>query len=251
VLSALPRFSPGAYGELLDSFHDAGWAVEPVTAMPGLVPRSVYVRHDIDFHLARIEQLAVVEADRGVRASYFALLTGPYNVFDPHNSARLRALVDMGHEVGLHYDLTTYPDDLAAARSKLAWECGVLSEVAGAEVRAICMHQPSLLEDALRQEADWVHPHDPRWSRGLLYVSDSYRRWRDDSMLDCFGVAPPERLLLNTHPELWLDGSIRSWRRYLEEVILQNVTGPSKDYVQGTVRVLWERAAASSKGNAR
>src|SRR5205823_7026515 len=104
--------------------------------------RSVYLRHDIDLHLPGVERMAEVEAVLGARSTYFVLLTQHYNPLYPENLAILRQIRDLGHEIGLHYDLTTYPQDDAGAREHLAWEARLLSSIVDAPVRCITMHQP-------------------------------------------------------------------------------------------------------------
>src|SRR5262245_23044590 len=68
-------------------------------------PRYFILRHDVDFCLQTALEMAQLEAQLGVRATYFILLSSPsYNVFSaPENSIPAR-LVELGHEVALHYD---------------------------------------------------------------------------------------------------------------------------------------------------
>ena len=239
----LPAFSLEDYRRLLVDLLACGWSFRPVAEMPEPVQGpTVYLRHDIDLHVPGIEAMAAVEADLDIRSSWFVLLTQHYNALYPENLAVLRGLAADGHELGVHYDLTTYPVDDDAARAHLRWEAGLLEHATGARVRSISMHQPyEGRDDVLKRNDEFVHPHDPAWGDGLMYVSDSCRAWRDESLLRCFGPDRPERLLLLCHPELWLDGAVEDRTRFLEDSLLPRVVAQHRDFVDRVVRGVWER----------
>ncbi|MBN1908984.1 MAG: GNAT family N-acetyltransferase [Pirellulales bacterium] len=164
----------------------------------------------------------------------------------------LDRLTALGHEIGLHYDLATYPDNEREAAEALLGEAELLGKLCGQKIRTIAMHNPSLGgEDWFRQSDQFVHPHDPRWQDGLLYVSDSCRAWRDENLLKCFSQDPPKRLMLLTHPEVWLDGSIDDRQDYLEQV-LEPVCGESlRRYLLTDVAAIWQNHAGARAHDAR
>ncbi|HEU4881569.1 MAG TPA: hypothetical protein VFT45_04970, partial [Longimicrobium sp.] len=206
--SGLPGFGLDEYRDLLVALRGRGYSLLPVSRMADAEAGAAYLRHDIDIHLWGVEEMARVEAACGARATYYVCLTQPYNPLSVDGRRVLAGLRGMGHEIGLHYDLETYPADPAERRAHLDWELAALGRAAGAPIRTLCMHQPYRGQpDPFRELEGLLHPHDPRLQEGLLYVSDSCRAWRDTSLLRCLGEAPPARLLLNTHPEVWLDGA--------------------------------------------
>lgn len=242
-LQGLPAFSVDDYDRLLAALIQTGRTLRPVSQIalddPGA---SVYLRHDVDLHLPGIQRMAEVEAARGARSTWLVLLTQHYNPMHPDNRAILRHLAGLGHEIGLHYDLTTYPLHDAEAREHLDWEVSVVSRIAGVPVRCISMHQPyEGRDDVFRSGSGYIHPHDPAYGADLRYVSDSCRAWRDESLLECLRPDGPRRLLLLTHPELWLDGSVRDRITYLETVLRPNVAAQQIDFVDRTVRGVWGR----------
>lgn len=241
-MRSLPRFSLADYAALLRNLQRAGWTLAPVTAMATGADAHAHLRHDVDFSLRDALPMARSEADLGVHATYYVLLSGPYNALAADNRRVLRQLVAFGHEIGLHYDLATYPSEPKAAAARLAWEISVLEELTGMSVRTICLHQPSLTGTDPFRSGPLLHPHDPAHGEGLLYVSDSCRRWRDDALLNCFGSGRPRRLLLNTHPELWLDGTLDDPIVYLERVVARCLAEPAQAYLREVVRPLWSAA---------
>jgi len=250
----LPGFTLIEYSTLVGDLLRNGYvsrAVEEIAEAPH-DERTLFLRHDVDVHITGIDRIGRIEAELGAVATYYVPLTLPFNPFYPDNAAILRELVGMGHRLGLHYDLATYPDGQSAARKRLDREAAALGEISGVLPRTICMHNPSLQgEDRFRGVDGYVHPHDPRYADGLLYVSDSCRAWRDEELLRCLGENPPPRLLLNTHPELWL-GMVKEEReRFLEGTLLESTLEQSRTYVLQTVRSAWEGHAGPATAHTR
>ena len=240
-LRRMPAFDLRDYEALLNDLADSGYTFHKVTEIKnepnGYV---VFLRHDVDLHIQGIEQMAKVEASHGVTATYYIPLTLHFNPLYPDNQRILRQIRDVGHEIGLHYDMETYPTDPKQARKHLDWEVNILSEVVGQPIRTISMHQPHMGQpDPFQETDDYVHPHDPRYQEGLLYISDSCRAWRDESLLTCFGPNPPRRLLLLTHPEIWLNGSVSDRMQYLDQVLMENSVRQHRDYFDHIVRQVW------------
>jgi hypothetical protein len=253
ALPELPNFDLDGYAGLISRLGAAGYAFAPAGAMRSTVDRStLYLRHDIDLHLLHVDRMAEFEAGLGASATYYVALTQPYNVMSADNVRILQRLVELGHELGLHYDLACYPTEPDAALGRLEWEVSVLSQVSGCPVRSICMHQPHTgLENLFAIGGRWLNPHDPRLAKDLLYVSDSCRAWRDESLLRCLGPEPPRRVMLNTHPELWLDGTIVERERYLGEVVMANVSEQARRYIDTTVRTAWRNHIGGRAHDAR
>lgn len=220
MLDRLPDFSLNDYRVLLESLLESGFSPRLVRDMPEpTTGRTLYLRHDVDLHLYRQDEMARIDAQCGIASTFFVQVSGHYNPALPENRAVLETLVELGHDIGLHYDLRAYPNDAAAAREQLDYEAEFLSRLVGMPVRAITLHEPSAQnEDWFRTVDGYVHPHDPRWSDGLAYISDSCRAWRDERLLQALGPDGPKRLLLTLHGELWLAPEIEDRVEYLRAV---------------------------------
>lgn len=166
------------------------------------------LRHDVDYSPAAALQLAEQEALRAVSATYFVLLgTRYYNLLAPEHAHFARRLVELGHEVGLHYDVNffrSFPRDewphLLRAQARM------LGELAETEIASIAMHQPALNgEDPFRGDREFVNAYAPRFVESSVYVSDSCRAWRDEGWSLLRDGAIPSRLHLLLHPINWSD----------------------------------------------
>ena len=73
------------------------------------MPGQVILRHDIDVDLYGAWQIAQIERDFGIRATYFILMSGAaYNPLSQNSRKLIREIEDMDHEIGLHFDLSVY-----------------------------------------------------------------------------------------------------------------------------------------------
>ena len=237
----LPGFSIEDYVSLIHELRQVGYQFVPVSQLAAPIAGKVaYLRHDIDLHLTQVDIVARAEAECDVIATYYVLLTQHFNLFYPENRRTLRAIQALGHEIGLHYDLQTYPSDPKEAQDHLAWEADLLSQITGVPVNTIAMHQPFTGQaDPFRQLIVYINAQYPCYTRDVTYISDSCRAWRDETLLTCFGSNPPRRLMLNTHPELWLDGTVDDRMTYLEDVVMRNGVQPHRDFFDQAVRRVW------------
>jgi hypothetical protein len=182
---------PVRFAELKDRFPDEPFFI---------------LRHDVDYSTQAALLLAEQESDRGIHATYF-LLPGSlyYNLLDPEYAGVPRRLIDLGHEVGLHYDVNLLRQ-FASERSAdiMRLQTSLLETLSGAAVVSIAMHQPGLNgEDPLRNTRGFLNAYDDRFVREMPYFSDSCRAWRDSAWNLFDSGELPSRFQLALHPINW------------------------------------------------
>ena len=145
-------------------------------------PRYFLLRPDVDISLRAALKMAQFEAERGVRATYFLLLSSDhYNLLSEACCNIPRQLIALGHEVGLHYDVRAMSargnEDL---RTQLQYEVDILSRLTGKAICSIAMHNPSVYgDDPFAKDTDFISAYDPRFTIAVAYYSDSCGHWRD------------------------------------------------------------------------
>lgn len=175
------------------------------------------LRHDVDQSLSQTVKMAELEAEEGVRSTWFVLLrTDFYNVFSKAGTEALWHIRSLGHEIGLHFDEASYapalgPDEVV---QNIIKECGLLSALLETRVSTVSMHRPS--KSTL--EADFqipgiVNSYGKTFFRDFKYLSDSRRRWREP-VLDIIRSGEFDRLHILTHA---------FWYHEVEEDISQTV----------------------------
>ena len=141
-------FSYAEYRALIEALTRTHIPVRFVDLRDGVPPNPfVILRHDVDYSPRAALRMAALESAAGWHSTYFLLPNGPYyNLLDPHHAALPRHLVELGHEVGLHYDvrfLDAFPrrdwDELLDAQARLVLEDGraALSGRGGADRAAV------------------------------------------------------------------------------------------------------------------
>ena len=162
------------------------------------------VRHDIDLSLTHALKMAVLEHEAGVPATYYVMVGGPlYDVYAPENRSALRALLELGHEVGVHSLAGerggSQNDDMPAA---VRAECDCLERILGQPVKSISFHRP--IPEVVRGDrfvADRVNAYAADLMQ--VYLADSGGRWRIPNPVAELAAprAPITQLLV--HPFWW------------------------------------------------
>ena len=230
-------FTLGRYREYLTALRSNFGEATLFRSLVGqkLPSRFFALRHDIDRHTDRALAMAELENELGLVASYYFRV--PYT-FD---TARIRAIVALGHEVGYHYENVSETEgDLDAALVDFGAKLEQLRTVA--EVTTCCMHgrplkpydNRDLWRDPLRHRM-LIEQFGMRGElyldidyTDIAYVNDTGRNWTADrsnrrdhvdsrvpasfnsgaELLTYFRERPHQRLVFQVHPERWTESKI-------------------------------------------
>ncbi|MCP4924265.1 MAG: hypothetical protein GY915_09640 [bacterium] len=154
------------------------------------------LRHDIDFDLFYAEKMAKLEAEEGVKSTFFILTScRTYNVLSPSNRKHIQTISKLGHEIGLHFDPQLYTSDLESYCKK---EADILSEICGKQVRSVSLHNPSV-HGQYPMFKDFVNAYDKKYFSPENYLADSRMSFRGK---DPFNFLDQENSLLQIllHP---------------------------------------------------
>jgi hypothetical protein len=163
-------------------------------------------RHDIDISVHRALALARIEHDEQVRATYFVYLHSRfYNALEDTIVDRLKQIVSLGHEIGVHFDSRFTPRGMSAADAILA-ERDVIAGAVGSVVRAVSFHDPDVPGVSI-SDADTIARLVNAYGAGIkarfAYGSDSNGYWRFKPLAEVIAGSGP-RLQVLTHPEWWV-----------------------------------------------
>ncbi|MBA3664215.1 MAG: hypothetical protein H0W61_08410 [Bacteroidetes bacterium] len=166
-------------------------------------------RHDIDFSMHRALKMAQVEAEEGVQSTYFVLLHSEfYNLFEKEISNLLIQIINLGHEIGLHFDSHYY--DIKTEKDlekKLQLEKNILEEFFPAKIKCFCFHinNEFTLNCNKPSYAGLVNAFSENFQKNIPYCSDSNGFWRFKRLEDVLNDPSVKKLQVLTHPELWQD----------------------------------------------
>jgi hypothetical protein len=171
--------------------------------------RSVLWRHDCDSSMHRAARLAEIEAEEGVKATYFLFPRCLYyNLLSADISACVRRILDLGHDIGLHFDPTFYGETLDGATLVQATERerDLIASEFGAVPTSISFHLYGVLKSPMPEDdviAGMVNAYGRSLKANYGYVSDSNGVWRFRRLRTVLEEAKEERLQVLTHPEWW------------------------------------------------
>ena len=164
--------------------------------------RCVIMRHDVDNSLSQAVRLAELEKEISVQSTFFVLLrTDFYNVASASAQKMLHRILELGHEIGLHFDEMAYDGGSGENMiHRILREKDILSALLDTQVTTVSMHRPS----KTTLEADWqipdmVNSYGEEFFRDFKYLSDSHHHWREPvESIICTGEH--DRLHILTHP---------------------------------------------------
>ena len=203
-------FSYAAYRAMLASLKGANYTFTPFEVPESKSSTVCLLRHDIDFDLEKALEMAVLEHEEGVSATYFFMLSSDhYNLGSKRSRGLVTQILGLGHYLGLHFDAEAYPElaTPAAYSDKIAQECEVLARFAGEPVSAVSFHRPSplILEGESELSSPLLHSYDHRLAQLAEYAADSSGAWKHGHPLDRTAFERREALHILVHPVWWSD----------------------------------------------
>jgi hypothetical protein len=167
----------------------------------------IFLRHDVDVCLERALDMARLEQEMEMPATYMVLAKAV--LYDYRSAASARSIRDLrrcGHEVGLHFDIEAEGVAADADRGEVervvAAARDALTDVLGEPVRSFSFHRPipRFLRGPLKV-AGMVNAYAAELMAD--YISDSKANWREGDPLA--RILRPSRGVLQVviHPIWW------------------------------------------------
>ena len=165
-------------------------------------------RHDIDISVHRALALARIERAEDVTATYFVHLHSRfYNALEDTIVERLRAIVALGHHLGVHFESHFVPALGPSLDAAVAAEASIVAALCGAPVTAVSFHDPDIAGTTVA-DADRIAGLVNASGRSLRerfgYASDSNGYWRHTPIPAEITSGRHPRLQVLTHPEWWV-----------------------------------------------
>lgn len=207
------------YRDMLKAGRDAGYryaAFDELDRIRAADERACILRHDCDNDPIAAAALARIEAELGVKATYFVMTRAAlYNVMAPKVAALVQEIVGLGHRLALHFDEFPYralPSERIAAQ--VDRERHWLAEEFHQSIDVVSFHQPSprVLSNEVRLNC--LNTYDKNDMAGLHYISDSNFRFRADTPVECFRRGEHRQIQLALHPECWTEEAMEPDRKW-------------------------------------
>ena len=195
--------------------------------------RFVIWRHDVEYCVPEMSVLAQIDADEGIKSTFFVQLHSElYNFWDADTVRQIKQWVGWGHQLGLHFDCGYYGDEIfERIEETIEFEKNLLEEIYGAQIRSFSYHNPN--SESLKYQGDYaglVNAYNKDFFHGpIAYVSDSNGRWREQTIRDVLTDPRMTKAQVNTHDTWWTDERIPQIQK-LEAAILNGARQKITNY---------------------
>lgn len=163
-------------------------------------------RHDVDISVHRAYQLAKIEKKKNIRATYFLLLgSNFYNIFEKEIKTLINKISSLGHQLGLHFDLSNYDIKTKKQLEKyLTFEKQILENLFQTKIKVFSFHNYSKKCQKFNNftYANMINVYSRYFKSTAQYLSDSNGYWRF-RRLDNFLDQKYEKVHVLTHPVWW------------------------------------------------
>jgi hypothetical protein len=205
-MTFMVEFSVKGYKQLLTAFTDEGYTFCGYDEIDAHLAKSdpfVVLRHDIDISLHPALQIARIEQQLGIQATYFVLLRSPfYNALSQVNLDIMAQIRGYGHQIATHVDLNNYDNDCAKALAEIDLFARCFPDV---NTELLTLHSPYELERIpVQQIAELNRVYGSAVRGEVAYISDSTGRWRYGQPLDSAAFKAHKPIQLLTHPVWWI-----------------------------------------------
>ncbi|MEO8149874.1 MAG: hypothetical protein ABI723_19700 [Bacteroidia bacterium] len=197
-------------------------------------------RHDVDLSLHRALQLAQIENAHNIKATYLLLPHSEfYNLFDSENSDLVKKIINLGHDVGLHFDSHFYGiENVSQLEKYLLREKRWIDETYGTDIKAFSFHNttPFTMSCKQWQYAGLINTYAEMFQTNVGYCSDSHGIWRFRRLLDLLQSGEEHSLQVLTHPEWWVE-EVMSPRQRIQRCITGRALATAKFYDEGIAKM--------------
>ncbi len=169
--------------------------------------RNLILRHDIDFCPIRALNIAKLENKMSMSSTFFFLInTDFYNLYSKKNIEILKRIIELGHEVGLHFDASLYNEEKMMHKA-CKKELTTLENIISKKINIISFHRPAKKFLNLNKKiAGRDHTYMKKFIKDINYCSDSQGIWRFKSPQEIIEENKNKNaftLHLLTHPIWW------------------------------------------------
>ena len=258
-------FTLTKYKQLLSTLQQRGFSFQTFEQfLKDPASKSIVLRHDVDLLPYNSLAFAKIQAERGIKGSYFfRAVPGSWN------EKVIKEIAGLGHEIGYHYEnLTTCNGDIDSAYEDFKTHLKNLRKLA--PVSTICMHgspgskwdSKDMWEKYSYRDLEIIgEPYFDVDFDNIFYLTDTGRRWdgwktslRDKvpqqeqwikeglvfhSTQDIINfmkngkvlsrVEVPDKIMFTFHPQRWNDMALP----WVKEFVLQNVKNQVKRVLVG------------------
>lgn len=198
--------------------------------------KDVIWRHDVEFEPEIALRMARIEAEMGVKASYFFQLHSSfYNILSPHYRTIFSQIYELGHCVGLHFDSAYWGITNESQLNKfIVLDKAYLETNMGVEIDTFSFHNTTpFTQSCLNYRyGGLINVYSSFFKEHYNYCGDSLGYWRFDRLEDVLNDDKVLHLQVLTHDGNWSD-EVLSPRKRFSKVMHDHAERLVQDQING------------------
>tara|TARA_B100001093_G_C26832549_1_gene1016794 strand:- start:887 stop:1699 length:813 start_codon:yes stop_codon:yes gene_type:complete len=179
------------------------------------INKFLIMRHDIELNLDRALKLAEIENEFNISSTYFLLPSSDYNIFEEIEINKIREIIKLGHDIGLHYDLELISKYSNNPKKIVMQIIKILEEFYKIKIHAISSHMPMRSKKIL-QLPNIINTYDPKYFQQIKYLSDSNQAWREGDIIS--NIRKYDKIHLLMHENCWSENGLHFGMIILNDV---------------------------------
>lgn len=180
--------------------------------------KDIIWRHDVEFEPDIALKMAKIEAEIGVKATYFFQLHSPYyNVVDSHYREVFYQIKNLGHCVGLHFDSTYWGiTDENQLNDYIILDKEYFEKNMDVEIDTFSFHNTTpFTQSCLEYKyGGLINVYSSFFKKNYNYCGDSLGYWRFDRLEDVLNDGNVKHLQVLTHDANWSDEVLSPRKRF-------------------------------------
>lgn len=239
------EFSVKVYRETLEKAKGLGYSFPTVSELKtgsSKGEKFLLLRHDIDSSPHYALEMARLEHSLGIRSSCYVLMHSPfYNPGAPKHWDDLQRIIQLGCEVGLHYETDFFEQRNIDPLEGVLGDVAALEKILRINITSVSQHRPASGPFLKRLNDFYTDAYNPDLMLNVCYVSDSGFKWRGRTLSDLLGTE--DRIHALIHPLTWAFGELDmagTYRRISQE-IAAGISESFEEFIASTNSYLAKR----------
>lgn len=180
--------------------------------------KDVIWRHDVEFEPDIALKMAKIEAEIGVKATYFFQThSGYYNLFSTHFTNTFREIAKLGHHIGLHFDCRYWGiNDESQLNEFITFDKEVFEKTLGVKIDTFSFHNTTPFTQSCLEYryGGLVNVYAKFFKEHYNYCGDSLGYWRFDRLEDVLNNEDVQHLQVLTHDGNWSEEVLSPRKRH-------------------------------------
>jgi hypothetical protein len=184
--------------------------------------KQILWRHDVEFSPFVALKMATIEAELGLKATYFFQLHGElYNTLEKEISLIVHKIKKLGHDIGLHFDSHYFDIKNEEELEKyLRIDADYFNCIFNCEINTFSFHNTNAFTLSLEKKkyAGLLNVYSSYFKSNYSYCADSTGYWRYEPLEEVIKNPSITKLQVLTHDSMWSDAPLPPRRRVFEAI---------------------------------